>query len=86
MEKQQLKITVSGGPGAGKSTMIYTWKEVLKEAGFDVKFEGGEDYDNEEKFDRDMENTIDGKIDAIKKSKTIVFEEVTTYRGINKTN
>ena len=52
MEKNELKITISGGPNIGKSRTLYLLKKVLKERGFNVHHLMDRDHKTEEEFDK----------------------------------
>ena len=78
--KNNLKITVSGAVGTGKSRITFLIKEMLKEKGFDVSFDGGIDFDSEFQFDETIKPHIDDAIDALSKKSKITLEELQTNR------
>ena len=80
--KNVLKITVAGGSATGKSTVAFLIKELLKEKGFDVSFDGGIDFENEEDFDNTISKNIDKKTLAVSGKTIVQLDEVQlTRRG-----
>lgn len=77
--KKDLKITISGVSGSGKSTITYLLKEFLEKKGFDAHYDGGKDYINSmEMFNYIVGSNIEQKEKAIKENISIQFEEVNT--------
>jgi len=64
--KKELIVTVGGDPNTGKSRLLGIIKDLLKEKGFEVEFEGDVDHPTEKAFDdytkRLMENDFNIKI------------------------
>ncbi len=79
-EQNKIFITVSGLSGSGKARMTYLVKQFLKEKGFDVKFDGNNDFKTEEQFDFHMNRNLDEVIGLIKSSREIIVEETTLPR------
>ena len=78
--KNNLKITVAGQCGSGKSRVTLLLKEFLKEKGFDVAFDGGVDFDSEFQFDETIKPHLDEAIDSLSKRTKITMEEVQVNR------
>lgn len=78
-----ITITVGGVTNTGKSRILYLLKSFLKENGFDVKFEGGGDFVDEDTFDSHMCSNIEQVSGYIKESRTIVMREQSVYNGYN---
>lgn len=79
MEKKNITITVSGEPNTGKSRLSFYLKKFLKENGFDVNHDGGQDFENEETFDRVMSSNVNEVIDRVKETKKITIKESHEY-------
>lgn len=62
---EKLIVTVAGKAASGKSTVIYVIKKALKDAGLDVEFDGGLDFEDEEEFDVKMKPYIKTRIFCI---------------------
>ncbi len=75
-EKERLTVTVSGAVNSGKSSLLYLLKEGIKESGFEVKFDGGLDFKDEQEFDSHMEKKIDTTLGKLVHSTVIVFREM----------
>ena len=73
--KNEMTITVSGDTNTGKSRILYLLKSFLKENGFDVKFDGGGDFADEDTFNSHMSSNIEQVSGHIKESRTIVMRE-----------
>lgn len=52
--EKDVYITIAGLTASGKSTVAMIIKECLRDHGFEVDFDGGVDYSNEEQFDEDL--------------------------------
>lgn len=81
--KAELKINVEvvGRTASGKSTVIYLMKEFLREKGFDLEFDGGDDYNNESEFNQVIEREIihgefNKRIQAVSEKSKLVISEV----------
>jgi hypothetical protein len=74
-DKKEIIITVSGATNTGKSRILYLLKSFLKENGFDVKFDGGGDFADEDTFNSHMSSNIEQVSGYIKESRTIVMRE-----------
>jgi hypothetical protein len=70
-----LEIKVCGATASGKYSLLFLLKDFLREKGFNVKFDGGIDFENESQFDEYVIKNIDKKLYFIK-SKNIKIEEV----------
>lgn len=79
MEKKNITITVSGEPNTGKSRLSFYLKKFLKENGFEVNHDGGQDFENEETFDRVMSSNVNTVIDMVKETKKITIKERHEY-------
>jgi uridine kinase len=75
-------INVSGLPNSGKSRLIYLIKEFLKERQFNVDFDGGTNFQDEEQFDTVVGNNIDPVIDSLKESRKITIIESNINRDL----
>lgn len=75
-EKERLTVTISGAVNSGKSSLLYLLKEGIKESGFEVKFDGGLDFSDEQEFDSNMEKKIDSTLGKLVHSTVIVFREM----------
>jgi len=78
----KLVITVGGKAATGKSTVIYVIKEALKNAGLDVEFDGGLDFEDEEEFDSKLKPYIKTRIFMI--DRPIKINEVQFALKLNK--
>lgn len=81
--KREVKITVAGACGSGKSRILYLIKKTLKEKGINVSFNGGFDFKNEEEFDERMENNIDLALIQIAEHTSVKLDEVQIQRSLN---
>jgi len=79
---EKLIITVGGKAATGKSTVVYVIKEALKQAGLNIEFDGGLDFDDEEDFDEKMKQYIGKRIYAI--DRPIKIKEVQFALKLNK--
>ncbi len=77
--KNDLKITISGEAGSGKSRILYLIKTLLRNKGFKVEHNVNSDHPDEISFDRHMDETLENAINSI--SRKIVMEE----KQINRT-
>lgn len=75
MDKKSIVVTVLGSAGTGKSTLLYLMKDMLKKHGFEIIFDGGTDFKDENAFDEYMSRNLDLKITAVKEKCKIVFAE-----------
>jgi len=78
MSKSEIQITISSQTGKGKSRVLYLLKKLLKEEGFEIEFDGGIDFENEESFDREMMFDLTTSLHNIKDISKIIFKEVQT--------
>lgn len=75
--KNNLKISISGSAGSGKSTITYLLKEFLEQKGFYVNFDGGKDYINSiEMFNYIIGNSIQKRENFVKENVLINLEEI----------
>jgi len=70
----KLLIEVSGR--RGKSRIIYLLKKVFRDNGFEVQFNGGRDFDDEEHFDEFIGKDFDRIIEILRNDTTVVINEV----------
>jgi hypothetical protein len=75
MKKGKTVITVSGEAMSGKSHLIFLLKKCLQENGFDVKHEVSLDYQDEDDFERQMDQSFYKVIDHIKEQREIIIKE-----------
>lgn len=80
--KNKINITVSGITGSGKSTIAYLIKECLKNRGFDIDFNGGIDFIDENQFDKSMELHLDNRVEVIKSKSELYLSEIQTHRPL----
>lgn len=85
--KDELRINVIGRTASGKSTVIFLMKEFLRKKGFNVEFDGGDDYDGEREFSQAIEREIihgefDKRIKAVCEKSKIVISEVQAKKRI----
>jgi thymidylate kinase len=66
MDKNEITITIAGIANCGKSRITYLIKDMLKEKGFEVKFESDLDYRCEKTFDQIMTSNLNESISSIK--------------------
>ena len=78
--KKELKVTVAGVAGSGKSRVLYLIKQALKENGFEVEFDGGNDFKNLDEFDRAMDKDFTAAINVIPLYSKVKLEEVQLKR------
>lgn len=78
--KRDVKITVAGLTGSGKSRILYIVKKALKAEGFNINFKGTTDYDNEEKFDNAMEKNFHEAVKSIQLRTDIEIEQIQLRR------
>jgi len=76
MNKNEIKITISGVPASGKSRMLYILKHILKEEGFSVEHKLNSDFNNEVEFNKHMEKNIEKIYEDFKNTKTIELSEL----------
>lgn len=74
MKNKNLKITVSGENGTGKSTLIYLLKEFLKQNNFNIELMNSVDFKTETEFDNIIGKNIEEKSDLIKYSNILIEE------------
>ena len=82
--KQEIRVTVKGVHGSGKSTILYLMKQVLKANGLDVEFGGGIDFQDELGFDLNTGSHLQEKILALKGKSKIIMDEVQLSRTMIK--
>ena len=75
MKNKELVISVSGKTKNGKSRLILLLKKFLQENGFEVKFDGGQDFKDEVEFDRQISYNLEQTIETIKETSVITFKE-----------
>ena len=75
MKNKELVISVSGKTKNGKSRLILLLKKFLQENGFEVKFDGGQDFKDEVEFDRQISYNLEHTIETIKETSVITFKE-----------
>lgn len=75
MRDNNIKITVAGQVGSGKSTITYLLKQFLKKEGFDVTLEKQLDYRNEVEFDMAMVKNQHLRTESVKNHVKISLEE-----------
>lgn len=76
---KELEIIVKGQTASGKSSIIHLLKNFLKHNGFDVEFDGSQDFENVEQFDEFMDNNCSKALNAIRpilKIKMIEAQEI----------
>ena len=66
MKNKELTIRVSGGTNTGKSRLTLLLKKFLRENGFEVKFDGGQDFEDEVKFDEQISKNLEQVIKTTK--------------------
>jgi hypothetical protein len=75
MDSRKVEIKVSGTLASGKSTLIYLIKEMLREKGFNVRYDPDEGYKfSEERFDERVGGTVDDAIKFLKEQKDIEID------------
>lgn len=72
---EELKITVSGKVGSGKSTVSYLIKTMLRGYGFNVVFDPRPDFTAESYFDAEMNRNRENRIQAVGENVKIYLEE-----------
>ena len=75
MVKEKIIITVAGRTNTGKSRLSFLLKKFFQMNGFDVKHEITLDYQNENQFDRNMNNNFQNVISKIKNQTEIIIKE-----------
>ena len=75
MENRELVISVSGKTNTGKSRLTLLLKKFLRENGFEVRFDGGVDYENEIEFDKQISKNLEQAIETIKETSVITLKE-----------
>ena len=68
IEKQdyeKINIVVGGKAATGKSTIVFIIMDALKQAGLDVEFDGGLDFEDKEDFIKKMTPYIEKRTKAI---------------------
>jgi len=78
---KNIKITISGTAGSGKSRIVYLIKESLKNKGLNIEHSFGIDFDDENQFDNTMSRNIDSVVENISKNRTITIEEITINKN-----
>lgn len=78
--KKNLKVSVIGPCGSGKSSLLYFLKNILTLNGFDVKHDGGIDYKDEKDFNEKIIKHYRKTLTSNKFSVTL--EEVQVQRGL----
>ena len=80
MENKQITITISGEVSSGKSRLTYLLKNFLRVHGFEVKHDGGIDFEDEKDFDDKIIKNLDVVLKNIKENKTIKIQELNINR------
>jgi len=75
VENRELVISVSGKTNTGKSRLTLLLKKFLRENGFEVRFDGGVDYENEIEFDKQISKNLEQAIETIKETSVITLKE-----------
>ena len=81
--KQEIKVTVSGCANVGKSTITDIILRALDSHGINVIIDPSVyelDYDNENKFIRDMSRNRENRIKAVGKKSLVILDEVQLSR------
>jgi nucleoside-triphosphatase THEP1 len=88
-EITDLRITVSGPAGSGKSTMVLWLEKQLKKKDFDVQIQllnELQDYGTETQFRYNVGYELKKKMKRIKADRKIILESIQTCRGSKKNN
>lgn len=74
----KLYISIAGRTASGKSTVAMILKECLRESGFEVEFDGGIDYEDEEDFNEFLNKNQEEKLEALTevKNRVVVLSEI----------
>ena len=75
MKNKELVISVSGKTNTGKSRLTLLLKKFLRENGFEVKFDGGQDFEDEVKFDEQISKNLEQAIETIKETSVVTLKE-----------
>jgi predicted GTPase len=75
MEKEVIKISITGNANIGKSRLSYLIGKLLKEEGFEINQKIHHDYIDENQFREKMERDSDVVYDSIKNRSVISIEE-----------
>jgi len=62
---EKINIVVGGKAATGKSTIVFIIMDALKQAGLDVEFDGGLDFEDKEDFIKKMTPYIEKRTKAI---------------------
>ena len=76
MKNKELVISISGKTNTGKSRLTLLLKKFLQENGFEVKFDGGQDYKDEVEFDKQISKNLEQAIEIIKETSVITLKEI----------
>jgi hypothetical protein len=81
MKKENtITITVSGTPGSGKSRLTLLLKRFLNDYGFDVDFDHGIDFKDEDHFNAVANNDIAEVIQRIKETTKVSLKQIQLQR------
>lgn len=72
---KELKITIAGQVGTGKSTVAYLIKTMLRGYGFNVTFDPKPDFTSEVHFDTEMNRNRENRIQSVGENVKILLEE-----------
>ena len=75
MKNKELVISVSGKTNTGKSRLTLLLKKFLRENGFEVKFDGGQDFEDEVEFDEQISKNLEQVIETIKETSVVTLKE-----------
>lgn len=62
---EKINIVVGGRTAVGKSTIIFVIMDALKQAGLDVEFDGGLDFEDKDDFIKKMTPYVEKRVQAI---------------------
>lgn len=81
MEKNTLKVTVSGCANTGKSTLTWIIMNALIENGIEVEFTPDLDYKSVEKFVQEMLKNDQQRREAVSSKAKVVIDQVQLARN-----
>jgi len=83
---KEVKISIIGHAGSGKSRLMYVIKEALKSHGVSIDELKFQDHDREYEFDKWMSQNLDESLSRISEKTHITIEEIQANRRFPKEN